>query len=235
MKWLAGLVAIASALAEQQTAAQRNQACYAVRGNGSTEVIAEMRKEIEDPVLRTCAARNLREAGATAALIDALRNGDADTRVAAARELGSLGDPAALDALGIAALDENQQTAVNAITALGAYAGRDVLPYILKAAASGGVVGMAALEQAGRFHDPLVLPATRAALARGDMALQVIAMSILGDLGDSSDLPELRQIAAKGEMVSARGRGFGFLPAIDSGRAARNAAERIESRMRTGR
>jgi hypothetical protein len=69
-------------------------------------------------------------------------------------------------------------------------------------------------------------------MARGDVASQVIAMTILGDLGDRSDVPALREIAAKAEPVSANGRGFGFMPAIDPGRVARNAIEAIQARAK---
>jgi hypothetical protein len=47
-------------------------------------------------------------------------------------------------------------------------------------------------------------------------------------MGDASDVPLLRELARESEPVSARGRGFGFMPAIDVARAARNAIARIE-------
>lgn len=50
-------------------------------------------------------------------------------------------------------------------------------------------------------------------------------------LGDASDLPSLREIAAtETEEMSTRGRGFGFMPAISLSRAAKTAIARIESR-----
>jgi hypothetical protein len=58
----------------------------------------------------------------------------------------------------------------------------------------------------------------------------LVAITILGDMGDASDLPRLRELAMKSDPVYSRGRGFGFMPPIDLGRAARNAVGRIEAR-----
>jgi HEAT repeat protein len=212
------------------TVAQRNDACYALRGQRTPEVIAQMRQAIDDADVRACAARNLREAGAVPALIDALENGAPDTRVAAARELAALHDPRALAPLGKAALDPNGLVAASAVAALGDYENPAALPYLLKAAGSQSVAGLTALEQAARLHDPSVLPVTRAVLENGDVAAQVIALAILADLGDATDLPRLREMAKHSEKVSVRGRGFGFMPAIDLARAAQNTMARIESR-----
>jgi HEAT repeat protein len=212
------------------TVAQRNDACYALRGQRTPEVIAQMRQAIDDPDVRACAARNLREAQAVPALIDALENGAPDTRAAAARELAVLHDARALAPLGRAALDPNALVAASAIAALGDYESPAALPYLLKAAGSQSVAALTALEQASRLKDPAVLPAARAALEKDDVAGQVIALSILADLGDATDLPRLREMANHSEKVSVRGRGFGFMPAIDLARAAQNAITRIESR-----
>ena len=107
--------------AGELTVAQRNDQCYAMRGQRSDEAVAAMRNAIEDPVVRACAAVNLREAGAVGALMDALNTGAPDTQVAAARELGALRDERALEALGRSALSENTLLASTASTALGAY------------------------------------------------------------------------------------------------------------------
>lgn len=231
MRWAIGILLSAAAFAGELSVAQRNDACFAMRGQRSAEVVAEMRRLIDDPVVRTCAARNLREAEAVEALMDALENGSPDTRVAAARELAALRDARAIPALGRAALDPNALVASSAIGALGDYEDRATLPYLMAAAAAPNVAGLTALEQAARLHDAAILPLTRAVLAKGDVAMQVVALSILGDLGEGSDLPVLREMEKHSEKVSVRGRGFGFMPAIDVARAARTAIERIEARL----
>jgi HEAT repeat protein len=225
-----GFLVVVSARAAELTVAQRNDACYALRGQRTPEVVAEMRRAIGDPVVRSCAARNLREAGAVEALIDALETGAPDTRVAAAHELAAMRDTRALESLGRAAMDANALVASSAIAALGDYENRAALPYLLKAAELPTVAGMTALEQAARLHDKAVLPVARTVLARGDVAAQVVTLGIIADLGDASDLPALREMEKHSEPVSARGRGFGFMPAIDLARAARTAIERIGQR-----
>jgi HEAT repeat protein len=229
-KLATGLLLVLSASAADLTLAQRNDACYALRGQRSPEVVADMRRLIGDAAVRTCAARNLREAGAVEALIDALETGDSDTRVAAAHELAAMRDERALDALGRAAMDPNALVAATAASALGNYESRAALSCLLKAAEAPTVTGIVALEQAARLHNTAVLPLARSVLARGDVAAQVVALGIIADLGDADDLPALREMEKHSEKVSVRGRGFGFMPAIDLARAARIAIERIEHR-----
>jgi len=229
-RWTTLLLLAVSASAGELTVAQRNDACFAQRGQRSVEVVAEMRRAMDDPEVRACAARNLREAGAVAALLDALESGAPDTRIAAAHELAALRDARALAPLGRAALDPNALVASSAIAALGDYEDRTALPYLLKAAESQTVAGMTALEQAARLRDPAVLPAARAVLVNGDVAAQVVALSIIADLGDATDLPRLHEMEKHSEKVSVRGRGFGYMPAIDLARAARAAIDRIEAR-----
>jgi len=212
---------IAMLLDQKATVAQRNDACFALRGNRTPEAVAALRKALGDSAVRACAARDLREVDAVDALLDALGGLEADIRITAARELGELRDPKALDALGAAALDRNPLLSAAAIGALAEYKDKAALPLLLRAGA---------LEQAARFHDPAVLPMARRALAESDVAAKLIAMSVLADLGDASDLPELREIAAKSEPLESRGRGFGFMPVIDLARAARNTMASIEAR-----
>ena len=221
--------ALARMLDEKAPVAQRNDACYALRGQRSERDIAAVGKAQADPVVRACAARNLREAGAVDALVEALGAIDADTKMASARELGAMRDARALEALGRAALDANVLVASSASDALAAYEAKAALPYLLRASGRPGVAGVTALERAARFHDAAVLPIARSILAQGDVAMQVIALGVIADLGDQSDLPRLREMAAKREKVESRGRGFGFMPAIDLGRAAQNAADKISA------
>src|SRR5450432_3692241 len=212
------------------TAAQLNDACFALRGNRSAGAIDALRAALADSVVRTCAAQNLRQAGALDALLQAVGSDDADVQAAAARELGQMRDPRALPALGHAALDSNVLVASAAIDALAAYGESAALPLLLQAAQQPGVAGLTALERAASFHNRTVLPVAREVLAKGDAASQVVALGVIGDLGDASDLPRLREMAAKSEPIESRGRGFGFMPVIDLARVAQNAAAAIEQR-----
>ena len=221
---------VARMLDQTASVAQRNDACYALRGNRSPEVVAALRKGMADSVVRTCAARDLRLAGALEALLDEAGSDYADVKLVAARELGEMRDPRALEALGRAALDSNVLVASAAIDALAVYGESQALPLLLAAAQQPGVAGVTALERAAAFRNRTVLPAARQMLAKGDAASQVIALGVIGDLGDVSDLPKLREMAAKSEPMASRGRGFGFMPVIDLARVAQNAATAIEKR-----
>jgi len=114
---------------------------------------------------------------------------------------------------------------------LGQYHDRAVLPKLLDLAAGGGAVGVAALTRAAQFDEPAALPVARRQLLGKDPAGKLIALLIVGDCGDSSDLPRLREMAAKSETVGTRGRGFGLMPALDISRAAKNAIGGIEKRQ----
>jgi HEAT repeat protein len=212
------------------TAAQRNDACYALRGERAPEAIAALSTAIADKVVRTCAARDLREAGAVDALLSALAGNDTDAQMAAARELGELHDAKALESLGRAALSDNLLVGAAAIAALGSYPAADALPYLLGAAGQPGVSGVNALEQAARSKSPEVLKRARQVLQSGDVASQVIALAIIGDQGDASDLPRLRELAVHSDPQYSRGRGFGFMPPIDVAKAAQSSINRIAAR-----
>jgi len=220
---------IAAMMDEKASVAQRNDACYALRGQRSAEVVSALKIAIAlaDKTIRACAARDLREAGAVDTLIEGLDTGDADTQMAAARELGELHDPRALEALGSVALSDNVLLASSAISALGGYEPKVALPYLLRVAGQGSVSGVTALEQAARSQDPAVLGVARRVLDKGDVAAQVVALAIIADLGDAGDLPKLRELAAHSDPVYSRGRGFGFMPPIDIARAAKTAIEKI--------
>ena len=218
-------------LDQKASAAQRNDACYALRGNRSPEVVAALRKALADSVVRTCAAQDLRLAGNLEALLDGVASGDPEVQTVAARELGEMRDPHALEALGRAAIDSNVLVASAAIGALSGYSESQALPFLLQAAQQPGVAGVTALERAAAFRNRAVLRVARQVLAKGDAASQVIALGVIGDLGDASDLPRLREMASKPEAIASRGRGFGFMPVIDLARVAQNAAAAIEKRQ----
>lgn len=221
---------IATMMDDKGTVAQRNDACYALRGQRSAEVVSALTAALSDKAVRVCAARDLREAGAVDALLEGLAGSDADTQMAAARELGELRDPRALEALGSVALSDNVLLASSAVSALGAYEGKVALPYLLRAAGQSSVSGVTALELAARSHDPAVLVLARHVLDKGDIAAQVIALAIIADLGDAGDLPKLRELAAHSDPVFSNGRGFGFMPPIDLARAAQTAIGKITNR-----
>lgn len=242
MKRLILLLSCAAALAEADdpvgrmldeklTVAQRNNACFALRGNRSPEVMAAMRGVLASDVVRACAARNLREAGAVDELANALSAPEPAVRAVAARELGSFERPELIDMLVKAAHDPNLLVATNAVMGLGQYHDRAVLPKLLDLAAGGGAVGVSALSRAAQFDEPAALPVARKLLSSNDPAGKLIALLIVGHCGDASDMPRLRELAAKSEPLGIRGRGFGLMPALDVSLAARNAIEGIEKRQ----
>ena len=219
-------------LDEKLTVAQRNNACFALRGNRSREVLAAMRGALASEVVRACAARNLREAGAVDELTRALSAPEPEVRAVAARELGSFERPELVEVLVKAAHDPSVLVATNAVMGLGQYQDRAVLPYLLDLAAGGGAVGVAALTRAAHFDEPATLPVARKLLSGNDPAGKLIALLIVGECGDAGDLPKLRELAAKSEPLGVRGRGFGLMPALDISRAAKRAIEGIQKRTK---
>ena len=210
--------------------AQRNNACYELRGSGSPETIAALALALEMPDVRSCAARNLRVAGAVDELKTALTNSDPEMRAAAARELGALGRPDLIDPLAQAARDPNLIVASNALEGLSQYQDASVLPALLSLAESSGPVAAMALSRAVEFNDPVVLTVSRKLMATRDVTLRLAALRAIGDFGDTADLPALRELAARAERAAPSGRGFGLVPSIDLSRAAQNAIRQIESR-----
>lgn len=215
---------------EKLTYAQRNDACFELHNNRSPAVIAALRRALANEQLRACAARQLRETGAVEELKSALADPDADVRVAAVRELGAMRRLEFAPALARMALDAHALVAVNAVNALGQIEDRAATPYLLEIAGKGNMAGVAAFGQASRFGDPALLPIARKHLKAGDVAARVIAVRVVGEMGDASDIPLLREMAAKAEPLTQRGRGFGLMPTIDLARVAQNALERIEAR-----
>jgi HEAT repeat protein len=149
----------------------------------------------------------------------------------AARELGKFEKPELIEVLVKAARDPSALVATNAVMGLGEYHDKVVLPYLLDLSQGSGPAAVAALSRAARFDEPATLPTARQLLAGKDVAAKLLALVIVGDCGDAADLPRLREIAARNESLTSRGRGFGLLPSLNLGRAAANAIHAIEKRQ----
>ena len=213
------------------TVAQRNNACFELRGSTDPDVVATMRKALNDTPVRACAGTNLRKAGAIAELKDALADPNFEVRALAARELGGFENPELLPLLTAAARDPQLLVGINAVEGLADYRDPVVLPYLLEVAKGGGLVGTAALDRALSFHDPRVLETARVLLDNKDISDKLAAMRVIGEMGDQTDIPKLREIQEKEKgMVSAAGRGFGLIPAISLSRAAQTTIEKIHER-----
>jgi HEAT repeat protein len=211
--------------------AQRNNACFELRGSSEPEVVATMRKALNDTPVRACAGTNLRKAGAINEWKDALGDANFEVRALAARELGGFEKPDLLPLLAAAARDPQLLVGINAVEGLADYRDPVVLPYLLHLAKDGGLVGTAALDRAVTFHDPRVLETARVLLGSKDISDKLAAMRVIGAMGDKTDIPNLRAIQeTETGMVSAAGRGFGLIPAISLSRAAETTIEKITAR-----
>ena len=225
------VVAMSRMMDTHLTVAQRNDACYELRGIATPEVVSVMVRGLTDPQVRSCAGTNLRKAGAIGELKNALTADNFEVRALAAREIGGFEKPELLPPLAAAAHDPQLIVALNAIEGMANYRDPVVVPYLLDIAKGGGLVGTSALNRAMMFHDDRVLPVARQLLASRDVSDKLAAMRLLAEMGDSSDLPALREIAEKEtDLVSSKGRGFGLMPAISLSHAARTTIEKIESR-----
>jgi HEAT repeat protein len=210
--------------------AQRNNVCFELRGSTEPEVIATMRKALDDVKVRACAGTNLRKAGAVAELKDALADPNFEIRALAARELGGFEKPELLPLLTAAARDPQLLVGINAVEGLANYRDVLVLPYLLDLAKGGGLVGTAALDRAATFQDPRVLATARVLMGSKDVSDKLAAMRVIGVMGDESDIPKLREIQEKEVGMVAPGRGFGLMPAISLSRAAQTTIEKIGER-----
>ncbi|HLH44668.1 MAG TPA: hypothetical protein VKV74_16885, partial [Bryobacteraceae bacterium] len=107
-----------------------------------------------------------------------------------------------------------------------------VVPYLLEIAKSGGIAGSAALDRALEFRDARVPEIARELLRRPDISDKLAGIRALAQMGDSSDLPKLKEIArAETQALAAQNRGFGLMPAISLSKAAQTAIEAIEKRL----
>ena len=211
---------------------QRATACFELRGNSEPEVVRALGKALEDPVLLSCAADNLRIAGAIDTLQQALSNQDAGVRAAAVRQLGTFQKPDLLDAISRAAQDENLLVATNALHGLSEYQDPVVIPFLAGLAKKGGMIGDMALDRLAQLQSQTALDVGRELLTSPQVPDRLYAMRVIGAFGDASDLAELNKIAKSSpERLSQRARGFGFMPAINLARAAQSAIASIQSRQ----
>jgi len=210
---------------------QRNAACLALRGNRAPEVIGALRLALDNPNLQSCAGADLRVAGAVSELLDALEH-DADptARAVAARELGVLHEPSALQPLRRAAEDRDILVASNAIEGLMRYADRSSAPQLREIALLGGVTTALSLDILVDWGDPQAPFIARKLVAHKDPGDQLVGIRALGLTGDASDVPKLRDLETNDTMLGSGSRGFGLMPAISIARAARTAIDNIEKR-----
>jgi HEAT repeat protein len=192
-----------------------------------------MGKALEDPAVLSCAADNLRIAGAVDKLKQAVSNQDAQVRAAAVRQLGTFQKPELLDVISQAAQDVNLLVATNALAGLNEYQDPVVIPYLSNLAKKGGMVGDMALDRLAQLESAAALGVARGLLASTQVPDRLYAMRVIGAFGDASDLAELEKIAKSApENLSQRNRGFGFMPAINLARAAQSAIASIQSRSK---
>jgi HEAT repeat protein len=214
------------------TVAQRNDACYALRGAAEPAIVAAMRRALDDAPVRACAGINLRVAGAIAELTDALNDSDPQVRALAARQLGAFEKPELLEPLAAAARDSQLIVAANAVAGLADYRDSVVVPYLLEIAKMGGIAGAEALNRALEFRDARVPEIARDLLNRPDVSDKLAGIRALAQMGDSSDLPKLKEIArTETQAVAAQNRGFGLMPAISLSKAAQTAIAAIEKQL----
>jgi hypothetical protein len=213
------------------TETQRNDACYALRGTKQAEILVLMRRALDDSQVRACAVNNLRAAEALDLLRDALKDRQPEVRAMAARALGGFGKIEDLTALAAATRDSELLVATNAVYGLAMYTGRQPVRYLLEAAHRGGIAGEQALHLLAERREPESLGIARVLLSSQVISDRLAAISVVGQMGDRSDLPALLDIQAKetGEL-SNKGRGFGLMPAFSLSRAASTAIASIDSR-----
>ena len=213
------------------TVAQRNDACYALRGSASPAIVVAMRRALDDAPVRACAGINLRVAGAIAELTGALNDSDPQVRALAARQLGAFEKPELLEPLAAAAHDSQLIVAANVVAGLADYRDPVVVPYLLEIAKMGGIVGAAALNRALEFRDARVPEIARDLLNRPDVSDKLAGIRALAQMGDASDLPRLKEIARTETQAVAQNRGFGLMPAISLSKAAQTAIQAIEKQL----
>lgn len=228
------LVLLAADLArltdEKATIAQRNDACFELRGNRDAETVAAMREGLADPAIRSCAARNLIEIRAGEELLSMTGHENPDVRAVAVDSLARFADERYLPVFEKAVRDPQMMVGVAGMQGFAALSGEKTLEALLRVGAKADGAGLMALEQTIRFGDRRTLGRGRELLSLEDVPARLTAIRILGEMGEAEDIERLRPVAASAEQVSTAGRGFGLMPAISLGRAAGVAISRIETR-----
>ena len=214
------------------TSAQRNDACFALRGQADPTVRARMVELLADESLRACAARNLQEVRAADELARAAADARPDVRAVAVDALGRLQDPARISELLAAARDQNALVSMAGLQALSRLPQPEALEALLQLARTNDPAGLMALEAALHFRSPRVLARARQLLAEPGIPSRLTALRIIGELGDSSDVAALQALMPRDEEMTSGPRGFGLMPPISIARLARAAITRIESRSR---
>jgi len=209
---------------------QRNEACLALRGDGKPEVIAAMRAALNNTHLQTCAGANLRAAGASGELMNALEDRDPAARAVAARELGTMQKPEFRPALLKAAKDPDLLVATNAIEGLVRFEDHSSAPELREIALAGGVPTALAVETLIDWRDPEVLRIGRVLMTRKEPGDLLAGIRAVGLTGDASDLPKLRELIKDDVKLGSGARGFGLMPAISIARAAQTAIRNIDER-----
>ena len=212
---------------------RRVNACFELRGSTDEDVLRAMTRGLDDPDLLSCAATNLRLAGAIEPLKQALISSQNEqVRATVARELGSFQKPELLEVLSRAANEENALVATNALAGLCQYEDASVIPYLVALAKRGGMIGDMALERISQLDPAASLGIARELLSSAQVPDKLYAMRAIGSFGDRSDLADLKKIAADNpDNLSQRGRGFGLMPPINLARAAQAAIASIETRQ----
>lgn len=210
--------------------AQRNDACFALRGAREAAVRIRMVELLADETLRACAARNLQEIRAVDELAQAAADPRPDVRTVAVDTLGRLEDPVRIPVFLAAARDTNALVSMAGVQALARLDQPAALDALLQLAATPDPAGLMALEATLRFRSPRVLARARQLLAITEIPARLTALRIISELGDTSDLAALKVLTPRDEEMTSGPRGFGLMPPISIARLARMAITRIEAR-----
>ena len=214
------------------TSAQRNDACFSLRGAATADAIEASTRGLRDPKVRSCAEENLRRAQAIEPLKAALQDEDPEVRAVAARILGTFERPELAPLIARAGEDSQLLVATNAVEGLSYYQDRTAVPYLLKLGKRSGIVGSLAMEQLIKLKEPQAVVAARELMTSVDPADLLAAMRVLGMMGDRSDIASLENVARRfpDATLSGSARGFGFMPAISLDHAAKTSVEQIRGR-----